>query len=69
MLTEVNSPLYQPEFERTTSPGDRVGLKFLSTKNTTEEAEDGGLKSFTELFSKTLNKGMLKDLSVMESKP
>jgi hypothetical protein len=62
LLTEVNSPLYQPEFDRTMSPGNNINFKILSTKNTTEE-DDLNSKAAEFLFSKTaMNKGMLKDL-------
>lgn len=61
--------MFYPEFERTTSPGDKINFRILSTKHTTEEAEDFSCKGQNDLFSKTLNKGFLKDLSVSENKP
>jgi hypothetical protein len=62
LLTEVSSPLYQPEFDRTMSPGSNINFKILSTKNTTEE-DDLNSKAAEYLFSKiAMNKGMLKDL-------
>ena len=68
IMTEANSPLYQPEFERTTSPGlERQNLKFLSTKNTTEETEDLTSKQCTEFFNKPLKKSCLKEVNPMQT--
>lgn len=48
LLTEVNSMPYQLEFTKTTSPKEKVNLRILSTKNTTEETDDF-------LFKNTVN--------------
>jgi hypothetical protein len=69
LRTEVSSPIYYPEFERTTSPGDRINMKILSTKHTTEETEEFTGKTPIDIFAKTTNKGfILKDLSMNEAK-
>ena len=61
LCTEVNSPGCKFEFEQLPSPNSKHNIKFLSTKNTTEETDEFGNRTATELFSKTLNKGFLRD--------
>ena len=61
LYTEVNSPGCKFEFEQIPSPNSKNNIKFLSTKNTTEETDEFGNRTATELFSKTMNKGYLKD--------
>ena len=61
LYTEVNSPGCKFEFEQIPSPNSKLNIKFLSTKNTTEETDEFGNRTATELFCKTLNKGTLKD--------
>lgn len=68
LYTEVNSPVHQLEFERPTSPNDKNNFRILSTKHTTEETDEASHKVPSDLFSKTLNKAILKDFSLNGNK-
>jgi len=66
ILTEVNSPLQQLDFEVTNSPDYRQNLRFLSTKNTTDENEEINNLNILGNVSKSLIKGNQDLIGVKE---